>query len=200
MKSFSYLKITLSFTLAIFLLFSCTTGRLILTKSGSTVVKPVNELKEQRVKNTETLQQTDQELVSEESVTIETNDLSSVKSEKKTFKQKETEVSKSVKETEIRNENSQNKSKHSFTSHPLRVKSELKKSVDSQMDKLEKKNISKGGDMVILYYILAVLIPFLAVGLVTNWDLTLVVISVLLMFLFYIPAIVFAIIIVAQNT
>lgn len=51
----------------------------------------------------------------------------------------------------------------------------------------------------ILYYILAILIPFLAVGLVTDWDLTKVIICLLLCFLFWLPGMIYALIVVSQN-
>ncbi len=51
----------------------------------------------------------------------------------------------------------------------------------------------------ILYYILAILIPFLAVGLVTDWDITKVVICLLLSFFLWIPGIIYALIVVHNN-
>ena len=54
-------------------------------------------------------------------------------------------------------------------------------------------------DEKLLYILLAIFLPFLAVGLVTDWDITKVLISVLLMLLFWLPAIIYAIIIVDQN-
>lgn len=51
----------------------------------------------------------------------------------------------------------------------------------------------------ILYYILAILIPFLAVGLVTDWDITKVIICLLLCFLFYLPGMIYALIVVHNN-
>ena len=85
------------------------------------------------------------------------------------------------------------------------IKNSVKSNVIENIIKNESKNTAlkttfKVSDEVILYYILAVLIPFIAVGLVTDWDVTLVVISILLSILFIIPGIIFGIIIVSNNT
>ena len=50
-----------------------------------------------------------------------------------------------------------------------------------------------------LYYILAVLLPWLAVGLVTDWDPLLTAIAVVLWFCFWIPGIIFALVVVSNN-
>lgn len=65
----------------------------------------------------------------------------------------------------------------------------------------KKTKISKesSSEDAILYYILAILIPFLAVGLVTDWDLTKVIICLLLCFLFYLPGMIYALIVVSNN-
>ena len=52
----------------------------------------------------------------------------------------------------------------------------------------------------ILLYVLCFFIPFLAVGLATNWDLTAVVINLLLCFLFFLPGVIHAIIVVGRNS
>jgi uncharacterized membrane protein YqaE (UPF0057 family) len=85
---------------------------------------------------------------------------------------------------------------HSFSENF--TKSTFKKSV---LLKKELKNSQgkKSDDGLILLYILAVILPFLAVGIVTDWDLKLVLISVLLMCLFWLPAVIFAIFIVSEN-
>lgn len=59
--------------------------------------------------------------------------------------------------------------------------------------------VIESSDDAILYYILAILIPFLAVGLVTDWDVTKVVICLLLSIFFWIPGIIYAIIVVSNN-
>lgn len=56
----------------------------------------------------------------------------------------------------------------------------------------EKSKDSSGDDMLILLYILAVLIPFVAVGIVTDWDLKKVLINILLCILCYIPGVIHA--------
>jgi uncharacterized membrane protein YqaE (UPF0057 family) len=52
----------------------------------------------------------------------------------------------------------------------------------------------------ILLYVLCFFIPFLAVGLATDWDVTAVVINLLLCFLFILPGIIHAIIVVGKNS
>jgi uncharacterized membrane protein YqaE (UPF0057 family) len=54
-------------------------------------------------------------------------------------------------------------------------------------------------DELILLYILAILIPFVAVGIVTDWDLKDVVINLLLSFLCYIPGVIHAFIKIRDN-
>ena len=53
--------------------------------------------------------------------------------------------------------------------------------------------------MLILLYILAVLIPFVAVGIVTDWDLKTVLINILLSILCYIPGVIHAFIIIRDR-
>jgi uncharacterized membrane protein YqaE (UPF0057 family) len=54
-------------------------------------------------------------------------------------------------------------------------------------------------DMLLLLYVLAVLIPFVAVGIVTDWDVTDVIINLLLCILCYIPGIIHAFIKIRDN-
>lgn len=73
-----------------------------------------------------------------------------------------------------------------------------------QMKKLEKKATkivkkANASDDAILYYILAFFIPFLAVGLVTDWEVKPVVINLILCFFFFIPGIIHALIVVSRN-
>lgn len=82
--------------------------------------------------------------------------------------------------------------------------SKVEQKASAQMKKLEKKasKIAKKGsssDDAILYYILAFFIPFLAVGLVTNWEVKPVVINILLCCLCGIPGIIHAFIVVSRN-
>ena len=65
--------------------------------------------------------------------------------------------------------------------------------------KTQMRSADNSSDDAILYYILAILIPFLAVGLVTDWDLTKVIICLLLCMLFYLPGMIYALIVVSQN-
>jgi uncharacterized membrane protein YqaE (UPF0057 family)/uncharacterized protein YqkB len=58
---------------------------------------------------------------------------------------------------------------------------------------------NSGGDEAILYIILCILIPFVAVGLATDWDITKVLIALLLSFLFWLPGIIYAFYICDQE-
>lgn len=54
-------------------------------------------------------------------------------------------------------------------------------------------------DMLLLLYVLAILIPFVAVGIVTDWDATDVIINLLLCILCYIPGVIHAFIKIRDN-
>jgi len=75
------------------------------------------------------------------------------------------------------------------------VKQIIKKKVKNTIATIK----STSSDDEILYYILAFLIPFLAVGLVTDWDLGQVLLNVFLTMLCGIPGIIHAIIVVKNN-
>lgn len=75
------------------------------------------------------------------------------------------------------------------------VKSILKKA-DKNMTQSQPK---KGGPSKGLLIVLAILIPWLAVGLATDWDVKPVVICLLLGFLFCLPGIIYAIIVVNRE-
>lgn len=72
-----------------------------------------------------------------------------------------------------------------------------KKSSKAEIRKVLKE--SKAGDEAILYIILCILIPFVAVGLATDWDVTKTLICLLLSFLFWIPGIIYAFIICSKE-
>lgn len=74
------------------------------------------------------------------------------------------------------------------------------KSVVKEAKKEQKKNSNSSDDMTILYYVLAFFFPPLAVGLVTDWDVKQVIISVLLTALCGLPGIIHAFIVVSRNT
>lgn len=65
--------------------------------------------------------------------------------------------------------------------------------------KKERKNNSSMDEMTILLLILCFLLPFLAVGLATDWDVLKVLICLLLMCLFWIPGIVYALLVVLNK-
>ena len=81
----------------------------------------------------------------------------------------------------------------------LTVKDKIKvaKAV-SKMKKAVKRGDADGVPLVLLY-VLAVLLPPIAVGLVTNWDLEETLINVALTFLCWLPGVVHAIIVVNRN-
>ncbi len=64
---------------------------------------------------------------------------------------------------------------------------------------LKKTSSEPDSDDAVLYYILAVVLPWLAVGLVTDWDVSKVIINLLLTLLCVIPGIIHAIITVRDN-
>jgi len=72
------------------------------------------------------------------------------------------------------------------------------KIIKSKIKKVFKKQ-SPASDDIIIYYLLAFFIPFLAVGLVTDWDVSQVVLNLLLTILCVIPGIIHAFIVVRDN-
>lgn len=78
----------------------------------------------------------------------------------------------------------------------LRASSANKK---SQIEKIIKKK-SNDDTSIILLYVLAWFIPFLAVGIVTDWDTKTVIINILWTLLCGLPGIIHAMIIVSRNT
>jgi len=74
-----------------------------------------------------------------------------------------------------------------------------KKDVNKVKHKVNSKSTSSGDDMLILLVILAFLIPFVAVGIKTDWDITKVLIALLLSIFFWIPGIIYALLIVFDK-
>ncbi len=60
---------------------------------------------------------------------------------------------------------------------------------------IESNNSSSGGDMFILLVILCFFLPWLSVGLYTDWDVMLTVVSLLLWFLFWLPGVIFGLLV-----
>ena len=89
------------------------------------------------------------------------------------------------------------------SSNSERIRKVFKRNLDYKTLKTKqsiiKKSESSTDDDAILYYILAFFIPFLAVGLVTDWDTKQVVINILLCFLCGLPGIIHAFIVVSRN-
>ncbi len=91
---------------------------------------------------------------------------------------------------------------HAFFSNQSEksTKSNLKTLIISHKQKIKELKKSSSSDLdSILYIILCILIPFLAVGLATDWDLTKTVIALLLSIIFWIPGIIYAVIICSQE-
>ncbi len=90
--------------------------------------------------------------------------------------------------------------KNSSVNKTLKPKTITKKIVEKVKKAKEIKNKQAGGDMdPIVYYLLAFFIPFLAVGLVTDWDIGQVLLNLLLTLLCGIPGIIHAFIVVSKN-
>lgn len=79
------------------------------------------------------------------------------------------------------------------------VKQEVKANKNSKAEIRKALKEHKGGDNAILYIILCILIPFVAVGLATDWDVTKTLICLLLSFLFWIPGIIYAFIVCSKE-
>ncbi len=69
-----------------------------------------------------------------------------------------------------------------------------------ELKKQMRDNHGSNGAPMWLIYLLCVFIPFVAVGIVTDWNLTKVLIAILLTILFWIPGIIYAFIVVGQET
>lgn len=79
------------------------------------------------------------------------------------------------------------------------VASTLEKDVFSQNKNEKNKEDSSSDDMLILLYLFAILIPFVAVGIVTDWDMRSVLINILLCILCYIPGVIHAFIVIRDE-
>lgn len=78
----------------------------------------------------------------------------------------------------------------------------IEKAVKHKISKAKKRanNKSDGDIDPVLLYVLAFFVPFLAVGLATNWDVGKVILNLILTFLCVIPGIIHAFIVVSKNT
>jgi uncharacterized membrane protein YqaE (UPF0057 family)/NACalpha-BTF3-like transcription factor len=79
------------------------------------------------------------------------------------------------------------------------VKQDVKAYKNSKAEIRKALKERNAGDMTILYIILCILLPFVAVGLATDWDLTKTLICLLLCCLFWLPGIIYAFIICSQE-
>jgi len=71
-----------------------------------------------------------------------------------------------------------------------------KKDVKKVKSNINSNSTSSGDDMLILLVILAFLIPFVAVGIKTDWDVKKVVIALILSILFWLPGVIYALLVV----
>ncbi len=83
------------------------------------------------------------------------------------------------------------------------IVSSPKKTLKKQLKSIKKNRLSdkasnsnSADDMLILLVILCFIIPFVAVGIKTDWDITKVLISLLLSILFWIPGVIYALLVV----
>ncbi|MFN5982887.1 MAG: YqaE/Pmp3 family membrane protein [Fluviicola sp.] len=79
------------------------------------------------------------------------------------------------------------------------VKQDVKANKNSKAEIRKALKENRAGDDAILYIILCILLPFVAVGLATDWDLTKTLICLLLSILFWIPGVIYAFIICSQE-
>ena len=77
---------------------------------------------------------------------------------------------------------------------------QIQKQEQKQEQKKSKKEKRPSDIPVIILYILCFMIPPIAVGLATDWDLKPVIINLLLCFLFVVPGIIHALIVVSRNS
>jgi len=111
---------------------------------------------------------------------------------------KEVSAVSSVKNNSRKAETAKSQAKTSSSSSAVKA---VKMNIKKAAEKLGKKSSNSISDRAILLYILAVLIPWLAVGLVTNWDLLPVIITLILWLTLalWIIAIIYAIYLVNKN-
>lgn len=89
--------------------------------------------------------------------------------------------------------NSEPNISHFYTNNQLMNHSDgVEESKQIMSEEKKEPNSSSNDDMLILLYLFAIILPFVAVGIVTDWDLTVVLINILLMFLCVIPGIIHA--------
>lgn len=123
-----------------------------------------------------------------------------------TFENSNIQANRSVKkEIEVNNTNRTERiTTNSTAANEVQNTKSAKKELVKELKAIKKDNrkVAKNnsaGDEAILYIILCIIIPFVAVGLATDWDLTKVVIALLLSFLFWIPGIIYAFIVCSQE-
>ena len=90
----------------------------------------------------------------------------------------------------------------STPSEALTVQKQLSKKEQRKMMKQLVKDAHRNpadGDDKILLYILAFLLPYLAVGVVTDWDVKKLVIAVLLTSLLWLPGFIYALIVISKS-
>jgi uncharacterized membrane protein YqaE (UPF0057 family) len=132
--------------------------------------------------------------ISVDDVTLIESNETSVLVEKNTKNEVNSQESKSINTTKTEKVNKLIRSPKATSSNEVASANKTMAST-----KLVKKAL-KDDVPTILLYVLCFFIPFLAVGLATDWDVTAVVINLLLCFLFILPGIIHAIIVVGKNS
>jgi uncharacterized membrane protein YqaE (UPF0057 family) len=132
--------------------------------------------------------------ISVDDVTLIESNETSVLVEENTYNEVNSQESKSINTTKTEKVNKVIRSPKASSSNEVASANKTMAST-----KLVKKAL-KDDVPTILLYVLCFFIPFLAVGLATDWDVTAVVINLLLCFLFILPGIIHAIIVVGKNS
>jgi len=132
--------------------------------------------------------------ISVDEVTLNESNETSVLVEETTNKEVNSQESEAINTTKIEKVNKAIRAPKASSSKEVASEKNIMAST-----KLVKKAL-KDEVPTILLYVLCFFIPFLAVGLATDWDVTAVVINLLLCCLFLLPGIIHAIIVVGKNS
>jgi len=132
--------------------------------------------------------------ISVDAVTLNESNETSVVVEENTYNEVDSQESEAINTTKIEKVKKAIRAPKASSSKEV---ASAKKTMAST--KLVKKAL-KDDVPIILLYVLCFFIPFLAVGLATDWDVTAVVINLLLCFLFWLPGVIHALIVVGRNS
>lgn len=159
-------------------------------KAGKTKIKSTNTQQEEilvlnnsKIKDEEISSKIENVIGNKENFHVSASN--SIQTEVKT----ESNIAK-VSSTDNKEHDSENKLVNKVENKIKKVSNGLKN--NRIIDNSSNTSSSKANDMMILLIILAFLIPFVAVGLYTDWDVTKTLIALLLMLLFWLPGIIYA--------